>query len=642
MLTRIAFYLLALALRVLQTLLYLIGACWPSVEALVQYASELGDERRPPPPDRPGRVRVVERGGRRILLRGADEEVVLVGGNYVLKGAPWFPAPEDVREDCATVVANLAQGTWAVPGKTILPCWRLGCLWSGAQPSGPGGELDAAWVAQLRATVAIFEEFGIYCFLEVHQDAMCSTNGGEGIPHWVAEHFQARPEYDGASYLVSPSHPLEIALPSLLRPLWRRFVDVQTAPGEDDPWRAFSPEDETPGRDPSLFNIGNPSIRLNNYGDSWRGGVLFLSKQVQNVASRLYRSHAVAADRPVFDGYVLLLKELAAVWAEHANVVAIETLNEPPMGGLWDAFVGRPSRLLRMRSDLWRFQAAALEALEADGVPPACPVAVTDLGQALPGFSLATLGLALVDPIPWRVWRTLRRWARANKLLLSFHYYAPPTACSFSAASLRARLFGQVLSADLLGVPTFLSEFVEATPEEVADDIERSVELGTSAVAYWQYVSAKKARQMQVGGRTVTFHMQPDGWAAYAPPIAPPLPRPDGSLVRYAACDTLDDFRLYQQQVERGEIWGAAITQFGGAEVKHGVLYALTSYCRPNKTPLAAAADVLGHLAEERRRERRRATGTLRALFSRALLGGGDAAGGVGGGAEGEKPEKRD
>jgi hypothetical protein len=33
------------------------------------------------------------------------------------------------------------------------------------------------------------------------------------------------------------------------------------------------------------------------------------------------------------------------------------------MGGLWDAFVGRPSRLLRMRSELWRFQAAALAAL---------------------------------------------------------------------------------------------------------------------------------------------------------------------------------------------------------------------------------------------------------------------------------------
>ena len=316
--TRLAFYLLALALRLLQTLLYLFGFCWPSVEALLQYASELGDERRPPGPDRPGRVRVFERGGRRILLRGTEEEVVLVGGNYVLKHAPWFPSPEDVREDCRVVVENLAKGTWAVPGKTILPCWRLGCLWSGAQPTGPGGTLDPVWVAKLRETVSIFEEFGIYCFLEVHQDAMCSTNGGEGIPHWVAEHFQARPEYEGASYVVSPTHPLAIALPGLLRPLWRRFVDVQTAPGEADPWRAFSPEDETPGRDPyagwgartrgttradaggpasvlvrfgphslllplsrrrSLFNIGNPSIRLNNYGDAWRGGVLFLSKQ---------------------------------------------------------------------------------------------------------------------------------------------------------------------------------------------------------------------------------------------------------------------------------------------------------------------------------------------------------------------------
>ena len=45
-----------------------------------------------------------------------------------------------------------------------------------------------------------------------------------------------------------------------------------------------------------------------------------------------------------------------------------------------------------MRSDLWRFQAAALEELEKEGY--AVPVCVTDVGQALPGFSMATLLLS--------------------------------------------------------------------------------------------------------------------------------------------------------------------------------------------------------------------------------------------------------
>ena len=102
---------------------------------------------------------------------------------------------------------------------------------------------------------------------------------------WVAQHFQARSETAaGEPYLVSPSHPLEIALPRLLQPLWGRLVSVQTS-GEEDPWRAFSVEDETPGRPATLMNLGNPSIRLNNYGESWRSGVLFLSKQVQSLAS---------------------------------------------------------------------------------------------------------------------------------------------------------------------------------------------------------------------------------------------------------------------------------------------------------------------------------------------------------------------
>ena len=244
------------------------------------------------------------------------------------------------------------------------------------------------------------------------------------------------------------------------------------------------------------------------------------------------------------------------------------------------------------------------------------PVCVTDVGQALPGFSIATLLLAIIDPIPSACWRTFRKWTAANRLLLSFHYYAPPTACTFTSASTRARVFGQLLGGSLSGVPTFLSEFVETEPQDVADDIEHSIRLGTSAVAYWQFVSAKRTHSLEVNGATMEFHKQPDGWAAYPEGFSVPTPKEDGSLPRYAVCDTLEEFEVYQRQVERGEFWGAAITQFGGAEVKHSVLHALVSYYRPCKPlSLQGAADVLACMAEERKQRRRKASARVKGVF---------------------------
>jgi hypothetical protein len=35
------------------------------------------------------------------------------------------------------------------------------------------------------------ERQGVHVFLDMHQDAFSTTNGGEGIPYWVAADFQA-------------------------------------------------------------------------------------------------------------------------------------------------------------------------------------------------------------------------------------------------------------------------------------------------------------------------------------------------------------------------------------------------------------------------------------------------------------------
>ena len=478
--------LLALWLHLLQTLLLWAGYHSPNLAAVLDWLAR--SDGPPPPADHPQRIRVVERRGRRILALG-DDEVVVVGGNYVLKAAPWFPPPEDVARDCRAVVANLARGSWRVPGKRVVPCWRLGCLWSGAMPSP--GRLDPEWVARLEETVSTFEAHGIYCFLEVHQDAMCATNGGEGVPVWVAQHFQARPETAaGESYLVSPSHPLEIALPRLLQPLWGRLVSVQTS-GEEDPWRAFSVEDEAPGRPATLMNLGNPSIRLNNYGESWRSGVLFLSKQVQSLLPpHLLGSPHMSPYLPISPPGAeprLAPLPLAPRRRRPARLRGLRRAARVPRRRLEGARQRDRHRDAQRAADgravgpLHRAAVAAaplpLRAVALPGggarrarrarrVSPrispylpgsphispylpgvrGVPVCVTDVGQALPGFSLATLLLALCDPIPWAAWRTYRRWAAGGRLLLSFHYYAPPTSCSFASATLRARAFAQLLS----------------------------------------------------------------------------------------------------------------------------------------------------------------------------------------------------
>ena len=132
--------------------------------------------------------------------------------------------------------------------------------------------------------------------------------------------------------------------------------------------------------------------------------------------------------------------------------------------------------------------------------------------------------------------------------------------------------------------------------QDVADDIEQSIRLGSSAAAYWQFVSAKQTHTLDVNGVAMAFHKQPDGWAAYPEGFTPPVPKADGSLPRYAVCDTLEEFRVYQQQVERGEFWGAAITQFGGVRfvtvgcmlttillgsLRHAIFCLLYPSCRP-------------------------------------------------------------
>ena len=140
--------------------------------------------------------------------------MLLLGGNYVLKAPPYFPPVEQVEKDAAAMAegARLMSYTPSY-ARRVLPCVRLGCLFEGAMPTRPKAPglsgIDSAWAEALEATVAAFARHGVYVFLDNHQDALCASTGGEGLPYWMAEELQQRSPHEHLT--ISPSHPLTLA-----------------------------------------------------------------------------------------------------------------------------------------------------------------------------------------------------------------------------------------------------------------------------------------------------------------------------------------------------------------------------------------------------------------------------------------------
>ena len=115
--------------------------------------------------------------GRLLLLQG-QHVVSLKGGSI-----------EDATALHAAVqVYAGGLSTGKIPSR-VEPVLRVGCLWSGAMPQ-QAGSIDPGWASALEDTIEAAAQAGVYVFLEAHQDALAPTNGGEGIPAWVASHFQ--------------------------------------------------------------------------------------------------------------------------------------------------------------------------------------------------------------------------------------------------------------------------------------------------------------------------------------------------------------------------------------------------------------------------------------------------------------------
>jgi len=402
----------------------------------------------------------------------------------------------------------------------------------------------------LEATVKAFKDEGVYVFLDVHQDGLATTNGGEGLPWWMTAKMQETaasvPDCwscsSATSYITSPQHPLELAVPGFLRHALEKvgvsLREVQLA-NKTNPWLAYSVGGGA--GDPRRMNVGNVNIRMNNNDGAWSGGTLCLTRQVQNIAWRLYRSHQYPSEKlAFFDHYLNFIRYLSTVWERHSNVIAVELLNEPPFGGIPDV-----AAIIKLRTDLFNFYAAIMQELETASVPTKAPIAIEDVG----GTSLQPVVQAVsttfhLDEISSSAIATLKRWADKGQLILSFHWYPPHN----TDRNLREYIHGAVALASELGnPPIWLSEYWQGSAEKTAYYMSLASELGCGAVTYWHYAN--------------TEFTKTGGWFSYPPEVVAKGGIFNGSGINWEA------WSLYEKTVAEGTYYGADITGAGGGKM---------------------------------------------------------------------------
>ena len=520
-------------------------------------------------------LREAEKG--RVYIDGAvykkdGKEIVLMGGNYVFKAQPYFPPVEVVRSNAKSMAEGAKKMAYkpkpAADGsaRSVVPCVRLGAMMEGAYPEKPSGvpRVDADFATRLEATIKAFQEEGVHVFLDMHQDGYSTTNGGEGIPYWVAADFQERagcfleqccccsccsfsscskcPEKCKTSYLTNPEHPLQpfCGCPNFLAKCFG--WNITTYDKDSDPWRKFSVNGNA--GPPALMNAGNASMRTNNADNRW--SALITSAQVQNCMPKIYNSASDPHDKELFfDPFVAFAKYLCSVWDKYDNVIAVELMNEPPLGGL-------PNCCVCM--GIWRsilsFQGDVLAALATDPSIK-CPIAIGNWSNTVEGES------CFVGCLQWAgtsnaAMAQFQSYARQNRLILSFHWYVPPSIAGFSAIIELAK----ENAAKLGGIPIYLSEYWMPSVEWFAGALAVAADQGCNATTYWQYADT-------------TYTGQP-GWYMYPESV---LTAGDGSPVNADGQINAASWDAYEATVMVGPgetaaqsgVWGAAINGARGA-----------------------------------------------------------------------------
>jgi len=488
-------------------------------------------------------------------------EIVLLGGNYVFKTQPWFPPLQVVEANAKSMAEGARQMAYTPPPaadgspRPVIPCVRLGVMMAAAYPSN-GEEIDPAYAAKLAATIKAFASAGVYVFLDLHQDAGCTTNGGEGLPWWVTTGFQERagccleqccccccfsgscwsccPESCRTSYIATPSHPLRpfACLPNCIAKCVG--LDITTYDGDSDPWLPFSVEDK--GANPDYMNAGNASMRQNNSDSTW--SALVTTAQLQNTMPRIYASPENSADRALyFEPYMKLVRHLCGVWDKYENVIAVELMNEPPLGGLPNI-----CNTLTIWRQVLGFYGHVLAELDQDPRIKT-PIAIDNFSSTIPGESCAISCLACAGT-PSAAMKQFQSYASRNRLILSFHYYSPPSTVSWEKMVELAKANAQKLG----GVPVWLSEYWEDSAQGLADHLAVATDLGVPATTYWQYADIS--------------YTKTEGWYMYDEAVL----SAGGVPVSTSGVINDQSWPTYQKTVSDGTFWGASITGAAGAQ----------------------------------------------------------------------------
>jgi hypothetical protein len=484
----------------------------------------------------PGRISIV----RGVFMLG-ETEVVLLGGNYVMKAQPYFPDADVVQKDAKAMADGARMSKYEHPTKRVLPCVRLGAMFEGAMPV-KGQGIDSTWAKRLDDAVEAFASEGIYVFLDIHQDALSTTNGGEGLPWWIAAEMQ-KTSSNGEPYITSPAHPFKLMIPSWLTSiigiLDDHFPHIETVSG--NPWHAYA-VGENAGN-PAFMNVGNVNMRENNNDLAWEKNTITWSLQAQNLAHRFFKSPFSTTDKKAFfDPFMSFVTHLCRVWEKHTNVVAVELFNEPPMNGLPDA-----GRFLNARRDLFNFYGEVLTTLDKTVPPIKAPIALEDIGGAVPKSGVL---MNLIDTIALdkRPLEQIAKWAKKGQLVLSFHYYQNAlTQVSFAGLVALARNYANEIGGGA-GVPVFLSEFWNQTAQGTAEYLAKAAELGCNAVTFWQYVN--------------TAYTGTDGWFKYPDAITN-----IGDPIGHKGKINWKAWKLYEETVANGTFWGAPITGGRGGQM---------------------------------------------------------------------------
>eukprot|EP00928_Gymnodinium_smaydae_P021560 TRINITY_DN18432_c0_g1_i1.p1 TRINITY_DN18432_c0_g1~~TRINITY_DN18432_c0_g1_i1.p1 ORF type:complete len:551 (+),score=94.55 TRINITY_DN18432_c0_g1_i1:165-1817(+) len=294
--------------------------------------------------------------GERIFVDPTGRQRIFHGVNVVVKGPPWYPSRDGFDKD-----TSLVREDFELMQAAGMNSLRLGLMWPGAEP-----ERDQYNMTYFKIIKDIIDEaarYGIYTFVDMHQDAFGELFCGEGLPRWACS-------TDGT---------------------WLRFPEPVMS--------AFKPG---PDGFPTRQDCDRLEDKLKMNG---QGG--YLTAAAEETAQNLYTNH-----NGVTDAWGKFFAKFAAISKDCGSVLGFNLINEPFTGMAYH----NPLRLLpkfanKLLQGAYDIVARHIREIDEDRLIffPGVPWSDLHDHEVDDGFTHAPGG----DEY-------------SNRSVLTFHYYIPP------------------------------------------------------------------------------------------------------------------------------------------------------------------------------------------------------------------------